>query len=323
MSFFLRLYIYLASSVSFALDLGEIATHTFAKYQRPFSVLYINPASEETILELSSYSSCFFLIIEANPLACEQYISICEKHHLSHIVILQVLPIDYVLALLKELEAFDIVIFDRKEPFPLMYSKNTLENLAQFVVVSHAGSYLFHKQSLEFYKQQANYNDFTLYEFDNSTKAFKYNNCLYPKKGYHTLYKDFEKQYLYKSKENLSVEWIPGINFVTFKLFIGVYPKMDSLYEKIKNLPWNMHSDPQIINIIVTGNDVCFIDHGTPARELTERAQYHHDMTLAIAHLEPWEFLNSYYLLSTGSTIGLHTHKLYKIVKQHYQQKKL
>lgn len=253
-----RIVFYLINISAFALDFSEIANQVFSKYKRPFSVLYINPVDEEALYELSLYPSSFCVILENDPLLCEKYISFCEQHYLTHVVILQILPNNYVISFLKDLEAFDVAILGRN---PLVYSEETLANLAQFIVISKENDYILDQTAVKLCVNQTYYNDFTLYEFDNSIKAFKYNNCLYPKKGYHILHSDLEKQQLYKTHEIRYVDWTPGINLVTYKLFLGVYPKMDTLYKKIQNLPWETHSDPQIVNIIVTGDDVHFIDN--------------------------------------------------------------
>jgi hypothetical protein len=62
----------------------------------------------------------------------------------------------------------------------------------------------------------------------------------------------------------LSTPWISGINFLTFKMYHGIYPEKNHLKSELKKLAKTKHTDWMCNNIIVTGKKICLIDMDDP-----------------------------------------------------------
>lgn len=76
---------------------------------------------------------------------------------------------------------------------------------------------------------------------------------------------DFYKKKFKKidAGQEVVTDWIPGINLITFKMYNGAYPLVDTLKQQITLLKDEEHTDWNPNNFIVQGNSLKMIDYNS------------------------------------------------------------
>jgi hypothetical protein len=77
---------------------------------------------------------------------------------------------------------------------------------------------------------------------------------------------NFQKKKLYKPLLDTTVEWIPGINLITFVMTRGIYPTDKMIRKSLNSFKNIKHNDLVLGNIVVQGAQIVPIDFGDKRR---------------------------------------------------------
>ncbi len=268
-----------------AFEYPKINEEVFSKFSRSFSVLYIDPIDLSSLEALSENENVFCLVVVSNKEKSSEIIQKLDQINSENICVLQAYPKDCVISKLFDYEYFDVVIFDEKDSACQRLKK---QGLSQFWIEEN------HVYFCNFDESLCPQGLKTL-ETGVLVKEFFYNNCLYPKRSSHKLLLSFDDQTLVKPMCK-PTPWKPGINFVTFKLFGGIFPNGESFIKEMEKTKWWLHSDPQVINILVTGKHIQFIDFSEESIDI-ENTRKKFISALGLAKYSGYEFLFQYHKL--------------------------
>ncbi|MBT3455517.1 tetratricopeptide repeat protein [bacterium] len=89
------------------------------------------------------------------------------------------------------------------------------------------------------------------------------------KKDFYKIESSFDTKSLLKPDLNdfpnrYRVQWLPGINLVTFKMLNGVYPTQDMIEKQMLSFQDVLAKDFKLYNLIVQGNNLALIDQDDP-----------------------------------------------------------
>ena len=60
------------------------------------------------------------------------------------------------------------------------------------------------------------------------------------------------------------IDWIPGLNLLTFKMYSGIFPVTDVIKREVANRKFVSHTDWNVHNMVVSGNSIQMIDVADP-----------------------------------------------------------
>ena len=84
------------------------------------------------------------------------------------------------------------------------------------------------------------------------------------KKKEYEIISDFKEKKLKKiddtDKSVMITDWIPGINLITFKMYAGAFPLLETLKDEIDRLKDAIHNDWKPNNFVIQGNYLSLID---------------------------------------------------------------
>ena len=74
----------------------------------------------------------------------------------------------------------------------------------------------------------------------------------------------YHEKKLLKNYNNQVIDWIPGINLLTFKMYSGIFPVTDVIKREVANQKFVSHTDWNVHNMVVRGNSIQMIDVADP-----------------------------------------------------------
>lgn len=266
----------------------EVIKKTLDLYKRPFTMLDLGAAQGYHSLKAAwQYPQSVFVMVEGNNsvyrMAGDQLLSICKANdRLSNIIHLN-----------KSLYIDDLAQMGKCEHFDVVLALNVIHWLGNdWKRAIHALLTLGDNIIIETppAQQSAKTKDIISYLYSigaeliaevprhtdaknkapmfliKSTKAQTLTQSTwFSAKGPYEIISDFHNKKLKKRDKGTDVitDWLPGINFITFKMYQGEYPTAQTLKNEIELLKDTPHNDWAPNNIIVQGNKLTLIDHNT------------------------------------------------------------
>ena len=98
---------------------------------------------------------------------------------------------------------------------------------------------------------------------------------------------NYHEKKLLKDYKSQELDWIPGINLLTFKMYSGVYPIKGVIKKEIENKKFVSHTDWNVHNMVVCGCSLRMIDAADPRypdriafydQRKRKSIQFHHEV---------------------------------------------
>lgn len=240
-------------------------------YKRPTTVLEVTDGSDNYTLQLAKNSKSVWviLILGGNH---KKIVSEIKSKHLHNVIVLNPNNINYEdVETLSKCEHFDISII---HDFTKQFGD---DSYYAFKAFTRLGDYVFfetQKRDLEelMYTNKnitkLNSRDKKLFLFQGKKQKLELarftqrnKKCYKPSQNYE-IESDFNKKLFTKKLLKEPVNWVPGINLVTFVMLRGVHPSNQIIYENInamkENIPY--HNDLIIGNMVIQGYKIKAID---------------------------------------------------------------
>jgi hypothetical protein len=268
-------------------------------YNRPFTMIDIGASQGYYSFRAAyDYKDSSFVMIEGNnehyPLIGTQLLDLCKENSALDNIIFLNKPIELAdLQRLQECEHFDVIVaFNIIHWFKDSWKEiaDAILNLGDTVVIEtppqetgvsddqnrlrlHIEEYLISKgaEVLGHVKRHTSDAISTIYLVQRHKQYLERKSWLSPKLSgkTHRIYSDFNQKKLHKKviyPENTyqMVDWMPGINLITFKMYRGAYPTYSMLVPALDIMKNDPHTDCTINNMIVQGNHIILIDYDDP-----------------------------------------------------------
>lgn len=255
-------------------------------YERPFTMLDIGAAQGyHSLMAAWQYPESVFVMIEGNnnsyPMAGDQLLSICKcNDQLKNIIHLNKPVVVSDLQKLGSCEHFDVVLAlniihwlgpDYKETI------DAILTLGDNIIIETPPEQEPIKKEIILYLNQIGAELLSLVPRhtgkdawapmylikSEKAKVLKKSTWIGKEREYEVI-SDFKEKKLKKiddcSGELFLTDWVPGINLITFKMYMGAYPTTKTLKNEVSRLKDAEHNDWNPNNFIVQGNQLKLID---------------------------------------------------------------
>lgn len=266
----------------------EVIKKTLDLYERPFTMLDLGAAQGYHSLKAAwQYPQSVFVMIEGNNsvyrMAGDQLLSICKANDRLHNIIHlnKSLYIDD-LAQMGKCEHFDVVLALNVIHWLGNDWKNAIKALLtlgdniiietppaqQSAKTKDIITYLYSigaELIAEVPRHTDAKNKAPMFLLKSTKSQTLTQSTWFSRKGPYEIISDFKHKKLKKKDKgiDLTTDWLPGINFITFKMYQGEYPSVQTLKNEIESLKNVPHNDWAPNNIIVQGNKLALIDHNS------------------------------------------------------------
>ncbi|MFC1842082.1 hypothetical protein ACFLYU_00280 [Candidatus Dependentiae bacterium] len=259
------------------------------KYKRPFTMIDVGAGINKgfySFMVAHQYDSVC-VMLEGEGLVKKLLEKCLLNFELNNIILLHNKITPNSIRIIKECEHFDVVLLSNIKFFLNSNWKKTLTqifNLGDHVItivpdryegsvknnysklISDIKKFLCGKKSKIIGKVENSLtgNAYTIYLSDIYKRTIETSSLIWGKLRNisYSINSTFSEKFLTKSRkgEVKVTKWIPGINFITFKAFRGIYPDKEALKEAIDRIKDPIHTDWSPANMIIQGKNIELID---------------------------------------------------------------
>ena len=252
------------------------------KYKRPITILEIGANKHYLTFNIAKEYDTKCIIAELNyP---KFTLNLCDSYNYDNVILLSKKLSLQSLERLGECEHFDVVlVFNIPDYLEGQWKKviNALLKLGDHIIIESPPNNCSYKQKI--IEQYLVRNNGTLIARAKKNNVDQVGNIFLftvdrrhlirthwdslkvARSGKYTIDVNFKEKKLIKHRNKdqiIITPWHPGINLLTFKRLLGIYPSKECIFNLLKPLQYIQHNDLNIHNIIIQGKNLEPIDCG-------------------------------------------------------------
>lgn len=247
------------------------------RYTRPITILEITTSQEDYSFSIAhQYNAACIMIKEDDSNKSQTLAKCAENKELNNLMLLKKKIMIEDLERLASCEHFDIVlIFNLHNRWQKECERtiNAVLNLGDNIIIgipptccgNQLKNYLIQQKSNIIWRSYSHSDEEEklLFWFKNQKKSLDRHHWL-GKPGFSSDYiitSNFHEKNIYKKREQITNDWLPGINLLTFIMLNGQWPHKNRIKSCIEQMHGIEHEDLMIWNMIIQGTEVIPIDY--------------------------------------------------------------